>query len=750
MMRAGSAADATLLGLIALFFAAFSAGAFVLPIDISRTGPQLADLLPCQVTGPLAVEFVATSDDPSGIGRVTTYRAEIAGAPIFDATVRLHRDDAGHPRWLVVTDELWDALAAWPQRCTAYEPNGLWDHPPAGQSARGWHLRGDRLTPAFAITSADERVTILDAATGGKLAVHDLVRRLTGRGLVFDPNPVIAAGNPDLREGDDVDPWRIEVPLRDLDGSGRLQGSWVTVENPAGGAFSLTGRYCFSSRDLHFEEVMAYYHITEAGRYVDALGFPGLLRAPQAVKVHATGLAESWYSPTERRIYLGDGGVDDAEDADIILHEFGHVLHDAAVGSFGTGETAALSEGFADYFAATRTGDAAIGNWDAAHHAQGCYRDLTELRRYPADLCGEPHADGLIWGGLLWRLHEALGSETADRLALAALYFQTPRGTMEAAAQGLLAVARELDVDAVVAEALAVSGLGAREGRAALALGSSAPELVLPYGFTFRGPGMAAEVCCDSLVVGSDGRLVMRPRGPGPAPLLAPLMAHAQEERAYDALEVAWHGTLERLALDLRFRRGVQVVRHVTTRIASTGTIEIEWYGEGDLCSVPALAGWFPAGVEAPYLWVAPTAEPEISASAGEGLAIDLSANPFPLAGGLWSLAPAAAGGYRAQLLRAPSIESAASPNSLRIFPAPAGPESRVQFRAPTRGNYTLRIIAPDGRASGTADLGTLDPGRYEYALEKILGHAGRTTGMYHVQLRGPHESQVGRILLLQ
>ena len=772
MWRAGCTAGAAIVGVIALLICAPPADAGILPItqgdspippDEPVAIAWLERHLPPNVSGPLAIAYVEISDEPSGIGRVITYRAEIAGAPVFDAALRLHLDSAGHPRWLVVTDELLAAIRTWPQRHGEHAIGHLWEYAPVEEQAtltRGWSLCEDRLTPAFAITQASESradVTIVDGANGGKLATHELGRRLTGRGLVFDPNPVIAAGNPDLRDGDDVDPWLTEVALRELDGSGLLQGTWAEVINPAGGAFSLALRFCFSSRNLHFEEVMAYYHITEASRYVRDLGFPGLLHGPQSVKVHATALGESWFSPTDRRIYLGDGGVDDGEDADVILHEFGHALYDAAVGGYGTGESAALSEGFADYFAATRTGDAGIGNWDAAHRAQGCYRDLAVLRRYPVDLCGNPHEDGLIWGGLLWRLRESLGPATADRLILAALYFQTPRCGMEAAAQGLLAVAGELDAAAgtlvirkEVAEALAISGLGAREGQATLAIEASAGSLVLPCGFAFRGPGMPDGSWCDSVAIGGDGRLTFSNQASADAPLLAPLMVRAGDPRRYDALEVAWNGTLERLAIDLRFRSGAQVIRHTAAVITACGEIEIEWHGEGDLVSFPALAGWFPAGTAAPYQWIALPEEPDVCAPAGEGLAIDLSAGAFSLAGGLWKVSPEEFGDYRALLLRSPASEATSAVSSLHVYPAPARPESRVIFRAPAQGRYALRIISPDGRAAGETDLGTLDPGLYEYSLDQLLPQRGFSTGIYYFHLTGPRESQVGRILLLQ
>jgi hypothetical protein len=47
---------------------------------------------------------------------------------------------------------------------------------------------------------------------------------------------------------------------------------------------------------------------------------------------------------------FGNGGVDDAEDAEVILHEYGHAIHFSQNFSFD-GEGGAISDGFGDYCA---------------------------------------------------------------------------------------------------------------------------------------------------------------------------------------------------------------------------------------------------------------------------------------------------------------------------------------------------------------------------------------------------------------
>ena len=64
------------------------------------------------------------------------------------------------------------------------------------------------------------------------------------------------------------------------------------------------------------------------------------------------GADNSYFSPTTKpqRIYFGEGGVDDAEDADVCVHEYAHFIsYNAANGSNVGAERNSLDEGFGDY-----------------------------------------------------------------------------------------------------------------------------------------------------------------------------------------------------------------------------------------------------------------------------------------------------------------------------------------------------------------------------------------------------------------
>jgi hypothetical protein len=157
-------------------------------------------------------------------------------------------------------------------------------------------------------------------------------------------------------------------------------------------------------------------------------------------------------------IEFGDGGVDDAEDADIILHEYGHALHDnSAPGVYfgdadnGYGnETAAMGEGFGDYWAASSAYDSSvargfppayIGEWDAKGYASGpqdYLRVVNSTKTYPRDMIDKIHTDGEIWSATLWGIFLELGRETADRIVLYSHFLVPPDPDFADGAQALI------------------------------------------------------------------------------------------------------------------------------------------------------------------------------------------------------------------------------------------------------------------------------------------------------------------------
>lgn len=293
---------------------------------------------------------------------------------------------------------------------------------------------------------------VIDAHSGEILERTELIQFLDGTGQVFDPNPVNTLNDTTLRDNRDRNFPELAGAyftrtLKDITQTGtgrrarfRLEGPFVKTENIRGGACPTPlgkappvrrdTNFVFTRNKSGFEHVMAYFHIDRNQRYIQSLGFLDINNRQHRVDAHGIREDNSFYcSDPVGSGYLafGDGGVDDAEDADVILHEYGHSIQDNQTnGKYLVGrcdqrnETQAMGEGFGDYWAFSNnrpTGfdPACFAEWDA----QGsCLRRLDSPEHYPEDIAGECHDDGEIWSSALRDLFLALGKETTDKLVL--------------------------------------------------------------------------------------------------------------------------------------------------------------------------------------------------------------------------------------------------------------------------------------------------------------------------------------------
>jgi hypothetical protein len=292
----------------------------------------------------------------------------------------------------------------------------------------------------------------------------------TGTGSVFASNPVQSLGDESLTDQKDSD---AAVPaaayhtvqLTNLDGSGYLTGDYADVYSSTGSlAFSPTNTFAYTRHQDQFEQVMAYYWITQAQRYIHSLGFGvtrrGIDNRPQAVRIDQYGVDNSFATDhPKNELRFGKGGVDDAEDAEVILHEYGHAIHFSQNFSFASEEAGAISEGFGDYWAVTVSDvvDQALGvpqleplpcvaDWDSTSYTRGvphCLRRVDEDLHYPADLDGEVHDDGQIWSRALWGIRQSLGNVRADTIILQGS-FDFPGTTMPDLASRTVDAARQL------------------------------------------------------------------------------------------------------------------------------------------------------------------------------------------------------------------------------------------------------------------------------------------------------------------
>ncbi|NNG38002.1 bacillolysin [Flexivirga sp. ID2601S] len=287
----------------------------------------------------------------------------------------------------------------------------------------------------------------------------------TGQARIFMVNSVQSTGDQSLTDQKDSDAavpasaYTVEQ-LRNLDGSGYLRGKWVSVESATGTpAFSKTNTFMFTRSQDQFEQVMAYFFVNQAQEYLQSLGFGSTLRPVLKqqfpVKVDQYGGDNSYQTDKPYRVRYGKGGVDDAEDAEVIVHEYGHAVHQSQVPGYGGSvQAGSIGEAWGDYFGVTVGLDAAKQygwpvkadpscpmDWDSTSYTRAphCIRSFhTGLT--VADANGEVHHDGQIWGQALWEIRTdyetlGLGSRAWDTTLVDSQFDYAPDTSFAAAAK---------------------------------------------------------------------------------------------------------------------------------------------------------------------------------------------------------------------------------------------------------------------------------------------------------------------------
>lgn len=286
----------------------------------------------------------------------------------------------------------------------------------------------------------------------------------TGTGFIFNPDPLSQAGAvygaTGYTDGSDaattqLNNARTAVTLPEIDltaGVYKLKSTYAEIKelgSPAKGLFTqATSDFSFNRNQDGFEAVNAFYHIDKSMRYINqTLGIPCLpYQAANAGVVffdpHGASSADnSFYS--NGQLQFGEGGVDDAEDADVVLHELGHGIHDW-ITSGGLSQVNGLSEGCGDYWAVSYSRSLNqwasstpeynyVFSWDG-HNPFWDGRTTDYSATYPSGLVSQIHTDGQIWATALMKIWDELGREKTDKAFLNGLDLTTSSTNQQNAA----------------------------------------------------------------------------------------------------------------------------------------------------------------------------------------------------------------------------------------------------------------------------------------------------------------------------
>jgi len=421
----------------------------VLAGSAHAAGAPRGQLVHSKTTTSLGTDFKRYQQRVGGVP-VLGGEVVVTNAPGSAADLKLDRSRRGlrAPGRAIVTRS--EAIAA-ARRAT--RASDLRVAPRAGRAILPTE-RGGRLVWRVLLASGSPLATfevLVDARSGAIVRSRDRLKHDTGKAAVFMPNAVVAQGSrAGLDDDDDADSalltsLRTPVALERLNsGTSCLKGRWVHAMLPSGEVCKPNADFTSVTRaDDDFEALMAYVHVDRARAYLESLGFASLLNRSLPVLANGTPDDDSFYDTEEKAITFGEGGVDDGEDGDVIVHEYGHAVQDAQVRDFGDSlQGAAMGEGFSDYLQAaldaqrapSTTFNPCVAEWDAIDTDESdpvqCLTrtdtDFTASRGGPGTDCNtEPHCAGTAWSGALWRIRGLIGGPTADRLVVQSHYSLT-------------------------------------------------------------------------------------------------------------------------------------------------------------------------------------------------------------------------------------------------------------------------------------------------------------------------------------
>lgn len=309
---------------------------------------------------------------------------------------------------------------------------------------------------------------LVDAVSGEVVKVSDQAHRFDGTGRAFNPDPLssaqVAYNATGYVDGNDASTPQLDaqifpVTLRDLTQTGgvwTLVGPWASCldwETPAGTcATDAAGTFNYTRDNDNFESVNVYHHIDTFMRYINVtLGVPvapyqytgGVRYDPRGVQ----GDDNSFYTSGTGRLSFGEGGVDDAEDADVVIHELGHGIHDWL--THGLSQVQGLSEGVGDYVAGSYsrsfnqwpTNAAAYFwtfNWDGHNPFWNGRITNYHLSVLYSGISTQIHTAGQYWASCNLLNYNSIGREKSDRAFLLGLAMTGSSTNQQDAAQAVL------------------------------------------------------------------------------------------------------------------------------------------------------------------------------------------------------------------------------------------------------------------------------------------------------------------------
>ncbi len=406
-------------------------------------------------------ELVLISNQKSQVGRHLLFAHFHQGALVYKSSVKINIANDGSI--LSVTDHLIriNCLAV-PHTATFKSSNGR----PV------YAMSGSGIKPLYLIKEKDASGVLTEYLVNewGAIASQQVLDLLLGRKdtvvstKVFNPDPLTTAQkiygqdsvwlNKNGADYVELNAQRVPVNVtleisNDTFYTGNKYAVIVDTESPFELPYKSTvNNFDFTRSKAAFREMMALYHLQHYREYLAGIGLPLDSMFRVNVDINAYGGSDMSRFSTQNdnpTLYFGTGGVPDAEDADVIIHEYTHgITYFIAPHTTSGNERMAFEEGNCDFMACQYSKAVSnfnwrqVFNWDG-HNGYWDGRNGDSPKKYPIDMTpSDYYSSSEIWSSMLNDVSLDMGRDVTTKLLVASIYSYTEDMSMQRAAELLV------------------------------------------------------------------------------------------------------------------------------------------------------------------------------------------------------------------------------------------------------------------------------------------------------------------------
>ena len=211
---------------------------------------------------------------------------------------------------------------------------------------------------------------------------------------------------------------------------------------------SIIPDFSFTRKQNGFKEAMVMYHIYNTQKYIQSIGFNNIVNYQLRVDAQRWSHYDNsgFWPYSDTTLSFGLGGVPDAEDADVVVHEYTHAISYSINPSGNmSNERRSIEEGICDANATNYSRFYSPFNWRYCYNFDGGNPSVsgsnelwggrtTNSTKIYLDKVGDWYGDCEIWSSTINDMSACMGRDTTLKLLFTSLYSYTPNTTMPDAA----------------------------------------------------------------------------------------------------------------------------------------------------------------------------------------------------------------------------------------------------------------------------------------------------------------------------